>query len=29
VHEVENEDLALQAMIVAEEKIKYKKKSNK
>jgi transcriptional regulator with XRE-family HTH domain len=28
VHEVENEDLALQAMIVAEEKIKNKKKSN-
>lgn len=29
VHELENEDLALQAMIVAEEKIKFKKKSNK
>lgn len=29
VHEVENEDLALQAMIVAEEKIKNKKKSTK
>ncbi len=29
VHEVENEELAIQAMIVAEEKIKYKKKSNK
>ena len=28
VHEVENEDLALQAMIVAEEKIKNKKKPN-
>ncbi len=29
VHEVENEDLALQAMMVAEEKIKYKKKTIK
>lgn len=28
VHEMENEDLALQAMLVAEEKIKNKKKSN-
>ena len=28
VHEVENEDLALQAMIVAEGKLKFKKKSN-
>lgn len=29
LHELANEDLALQAMIVAEEKIKNKKKSNK
>lgn len=29
VHEVENEDLALQAILVAGEKIKNKKKSNK
>ena len=28
VHEVENEDLGLQAMIVAEGKLKFKKKSN-